>query len=360
MMVARLFLLLLACLGFVAVPAGCGGATAGPGRPIRVYTRNLYLGAPLTPLAAIPSPAAVPDMAAALWAQVQASNFPERAKVLAAEIVRLKPDLVALQEVSLYRRQIPSDYRAGDATPNATEVVLDFLATLMAEIDGLGGGYRVANEARNVDVELPVSGGGDGLFDLRLTDRDVVLARDGVAAASPIVTPYQAKFIFNIGGGGGVPLSLTRSVSRVQVVVGGAAFTIANSHLEVELLSGIQMAQANELVAELAHVSDSLLLLGDFNSQPGLNSYPLLAAAFRDAYLDGGGSDAGATCCQDDDLMNPLSKASERIDLVLYRGPFRVRSVRVVGSDPAADRTASGLWPSDHFGALADLELPAQ
>jgi len=93
------------------------------------------------------------------------------------------PDLVALQEVTLYRRQTPSDYQPGDG-PNATEVVLDFLATLMAEIDALGGGYRVAGESPNADVELPVSDGAGGVFDIRLTDRDVILARDTVRLSS--------------------------------------------------------------------------------------------------------------------------------------------------------------------------------
>jgi hypothetical protein len=134
--------------------AGCGsdnGGLVGPGQPISVYTRNLYLGSELGDLATIPSPAMVPDRAATLWANVQASNFPERAKVLAHQIVVGAPDLVALQEVTLYRRQVPSDYQPGDG-PNATEVVLDFLATLMTEIDALGGGYRIAGESPNADV----------------------------------------------------------------------------------------------------------------------------------------------------------------------------------------------------------------
>ena len=113
----------------------------------RVYTRNLYLGSEITPLVAIPSPRGIPGVAATLWANIQASDFPERAKVLADEIVAAAPDLVALQEVTLYRRQVPSDYQPGDDAPNATEVVLDFLALLMAEIDARGGGYRVVGEA---------------------------------------------------------------------------------------------------------------------------------------------------------------------------------------------------------------------
>src|SRR5678816_3641405 len=65
----------------------------GPGQAISVFTHNLYLGADIMPLISIPSPAAIPDVTATLWAHVQASNFPERAKVLADQIVTGRPDL---------------------------------------------------------------------------------------------------------------------------------------------------------------------------------------------------------------------------------------------------------------------------
>ena len=65
----------------------------------------------------------------------------------------------------------------------------------------------------------------------------------------------------------------------------------------------------------------------------------------------------GFTCCQESDLRNATSTADGRIDLVLYRGRFRVIDVTVEGTDPATSKTPSGLWPSDHFGVLANVEL---
>jgi endonuclease/exonuclease/phosphatase family metal-dependent hydrolase len=328
----------------------------GPGVPISVFTHNLYLGSEITPLAMIPSPDQVPVAAAAIWANIQASNFPERAKVLAQQIVTLGPDLVALQEVTLYRRQVPSDIQPG-AAPNATEVVLDFLDLLMTELAARGGTYHVVGEASNVDAELPVDDGNDGLFDLRLTDRDVMLAKDGIETANFAAFPFAAKFSFMAGGSGGYPIALTRSWSRADAVVGGAAFTFANAHLEISgLLQPIQTAQAMEMLAGVASVPDPVLFLGDFNSEPGMNSYPLLAAQFEDAW-DDKGSGEGFTCCQAADLMNAPSSAADRIDLVLYRGRFRVNDIRVTGTDPAVDRTPGGLWPSDHFGVLSQVEL---
>ena len=172
--------------------------------------------------------------AATIWANIQASDFPERAKVLAEDIVSAAPDMVALQEVTLYRRQIPSDIQPGNTAPNAEEVVLDFLAFLMTEIDARGGGYRIVGEAMNADAELPVSDGMGGLYDLRLTDRDVILARDTAETGTFVGAPFATTFEFNVGGADGVPLETVRSVSWVDANVGGARFTFANTHLEIQ------------------------------------------------------------------------------------------------------------------------------
>lgn len=338
--------------------AGCGsddGGLVGPGQPIAVYTRNLCLGTDLGDLASVQSPAMVPDRAATLWANVQASNFPERAKVLAHQIVVGLPELVALQEVALVRRQVPSDYQPGDA-PNATEVALDFLATLMTEIDALGGGYRVAGESPNADVELPVSDGAGGLFDLRLTDRDVILARETVETSNFLAMPFEDEFQFMAGGSGGMPVAITRGACRLDAVVGEAHFTFANTHLEVQSQQTVQTAQATALLAWMAPVPDPVLLLGDFNTEPRMNSYALLAAQFRDAYVQSRNADPGLTCCQAPDLNNATSIADGRSDLVLDRGRFRINDAAVTGTDPI-NMTPDGLWPSDHFGVLAHVEL---
>jgi endonuclease/exonuclease/phosphatase family metal-dependent hydrolase len=349
-------------LGIVLITvsaAGCkddDGGLVGPGMPISVFTHNLYLGSDISPLALLTSPDTLPDATATLWANVQASNFPERAKVLAAQIVAAAPDLVALQEVTLYRRQVPSDHQPGDGTANATDVVLDFLATLMGEIDAQGGGYHLVGESPNVDAEVPVNDGAGGLFDLRLTDRDVILARDTIATSNFVAAHFNNKAAFSAGGASGVPIALTRGFCRADVVAGDARFTFANSHLEIQSIPLVQPMQAAELVAALAGTPDPVLLLGDFNSPPGKSSYQMLAGSYRDAF-DQGGTGSGFTCCQADDLRNPGSNANERIDLVLYRGRFRVNDVTVLGTDPDTGRTPGGLWPSDHFGVLGHLEL---
>jgi hypothetical protein len=89
--------------------------TARADRELTVMTRNLYLGADLDPVVAAAStgnPSALIQAVSATWANVVATSFPERAKVLADEIEGSEPLLVGLQEVSLYRTGPPTASRA--------------------------------------------------------------------------------------------------------------------------------------------------------------------------------------------------------------------------------------------------------
>ena len=71
-------------------------------------TRNLYLGADLTPAIAAPSLEALAAANGQILREVTANDFPTRAKGLAKEIRSERPDLVGLQEVALWRTAPPS------------------------------------------------------------------------------------------------------------------------------------------------------------------------------------------------------------------------------------------------------------
>ena len=95
-------------------------------------------------------------------------------------------------------------------------------------------------------------------------------------------------------------------------------------------------------------------------NDPSKNPYykvyqELIAGGLTDAWNK---DDPGFTYGQDPDLLNPDSKLSYRIDLILYRGgsnaDFNVENIELVG-DKQADKTPSGLWPSDHAGVVATL-----
>ncbi len=110
-------------------------------------------------------------------------------------------------------------------------------------------------------------------------------------------------------------------------------------------------------------------MVGDFSSTPDgelTGTYELvLEAGFADLWQvaggEGGREEAGPTCCQAPNLRNPESDLSRRLDFVFFRdapdrgdGPPVEAAVTRIGAEPT-DRTASGLWPSDHAGLVASL-----
>ncbi len=102
-----------------------------------------------------------------------------------------------------------------------------------------------------------------------------------------------------------------------------------------------------------------VVFIGDFNANAdgiGTPTYTkLIDAGFIDAWtIKGKGN--GFTCCQADDLLNNDSSLTERTDLIMFQGDFKIKNIGLVGNSQN-DRTIPGLWPSDHAGIVATLKL---
>lgn len=333
----------------------------GVSADVKVMSYNLYLGAEIFDLVGIPAEQ-VPVVAAQLFADVQATNFPARAEAIADIIEAEDPALIGLQEVTLYRTQTPADnLPGGDATP-ATTVAVDFLAILQAALDARGLDYVVAATTTNADVEIPSTTDGVTFTDIRLTDRDVILARAGVGIDDVVEANFSADVTAPVPVGNLI-VPFTRGYNSVLATVDEVSFTFANAHLEVEVQlppdaeGQPQEGQALELNDVLRQATTPVVLVGDFNSPAdgsGTQSYTILTTAYTDAFVDAGVE--GNTCCQDADLLNDTSDLNTRIDLILYRGDVEAISAEIVG-DEAGDRTEAGLWPSDHASVVATLRI---
>jgi len=168
----------------VLLAAGSGGlstptpvvAAAEPSSPVRVMIRNLYLGADLAPIFAASTAQELVAKATQQFTIAQQTDFPSRARVLAKEIKVRHPDLVGLQEVSLWRRGQPG-VLDGPATP-ATIVVYDFLQILQDALAEENVAYRVLVQQLTTDGEVPSTLG----FDIRLTQRNVILGASPIAS----------------------------------------------------------------------------------------------------------------------------------------------------------------------------------
>ena len=318
--------------------------------PLTVMTYNVYIGTSSDPLLAVENLLQVPTVAAEVYNNLIASDFPGRAAAIAKSIKTSRPHLIGLQEISLIRRQSPGDRITGGTVP-AEEVVLDFLQILMDALQAEGLDYQVAAKIANIEIEVPMFTD-TGIDDVRLTDYDVILARSDVGISR--VTSANYVNILTIERLG---LEAQRGYVAVDATVGDVTYRFVNTHLEAKTEVEIRVAQTQELVDILSPETLPIILLGDFNTPaPDGPAYQMfLSAGYIDIWQMAS-EGTGNTCCQDTDILNEVSDHSVRIDQIFVRNLELPASVitYTVGDKPS-DRLPSGLWPSDHAGVVAHL-----
>jgi hypothetical protein len=377
-------LLALAALVALAIPAVADAKKKAKGAPkVTVMTRNVFLGADLAPAINSTSIGGAVDAAGTILDEVDSTKFAERAVPLAKEIKESKADLIGLQEVALWREQTPSDYTGTDAT----DVRYDFLALLQQELAKIGAKYTVVISQDEFDEELPADtdhnnatgsgplGGLGADIDGRLTMRDVILAKKGSKVKLGATAGAHYETLFEPTVGGVLTIPVERGWQSVEAKVKGkgkkkgkkaksSKFRFINTHLEAFGDPTIREAQAMELIAGPANTNKQVILVGDLNSGlpdphnvgnlPGQDPNDPLAF---EAFVDAGFKDNGArqSCCYSD-LFDETQVFDHTVDHVLTRPGLKTKKAFVTGND-AAERTPSGLWPSDHGGVVSKLQL---
>ena len=342
-------------------PPGASQA-ADQARTVDVMTRNLYLGADLMPVigALATQPALVPAAASATWAAVQATKPDERMAAIADEIVAARPAVVGLQEVTRW-----TTYTSYPATDQGT-VKYDLLDLLLKALADRGVVYHEVEGATADNFGSPPIPllPGSGAAAVSMADRDVVLRRDDVKTWNAHTGTYTNIVRFPLADGSVLPVK--RGWGSVDVRTKLATFRFVNSHLEAFGIPGVnaeglRYLQVGELLAAQAQItSDSVALpmvyVGDYNSvAPSAIAYQrLVGSVGSDAWLVTNPDDPGYTCCFDATVSQPTPTLDERIDLVVTDSHVTATRATIVGEEPG-DRTASGLWPSDHAGVVARL-----
>ena len=376
--------LVLAVTAAPQVQAASAGSAAG-GRALTVMTRNVYVGGDITrPIAAAlgkPGREALLALGHAnhdLRSTVDRTRFAVRSKLLAEEMVRVRPELIGLQEVALWRRGPLQLDRAG--VPNATTVDYDFLAMLLTQLRRSGAPYRVASVQQTTDVEAPAfrgdptTGTATDARDVRLTVRDVVLVRS-----------HSAVRVLDHGGGtyrdrisldlGGLPLSIVRGYAWADVRSGSQRLRFVTTHLESQS-SDLALAQASELLTVLRSAPARTILVCDCNSDPLRGTirpndrvphsaaYRLLTGSggFEDAWLQRRRPADGFTSGLSEHVDDPTADGfRHRIDLILSRSTdgsrVQVRRAHTTGDQDRDRDRVTGLWPSDHAGVVVRLRL---
>lgn len=319
-------------------------------RQVTVASYNVYLGGNIAPLL---SASNLPVAAATLWAEVLRSNFPARADAIAALIAADGPAVVGLQEVALWEVT---------ATGTTTQLgTFDYLATLLTALGARGAPYRaVATSTNFVSPPVPLGNGTSVTY----SDRDVILVRADLPTSQLKVLGTDDGTFDAVIPIPSLGLEVIRGWASADLKLRGKTYRFVNTHLEAfdsaPFFDSVRNDQAEELAALLEDSPHPVVLVGDLNDDPlqGGGALEILAGALglSDAWTLN--TAAGFTSGQD--LYTAAAEFDRRIDFVLYeadgRPSLQALEAHLIGEVPA-DRSPLGLWPSDHAGVVATLDL---
>jgi endonuclease/exonuclease/phosphatase family metal-dependent hydrolase len=368
-------------LALTLLLAGAGSAAPRGSAVVKVMTRNLYLGADLSPAIESSGPGEFAAANGQILRDVDTNRFQVRARGLAREIRSKGPDLVGLQEVALWRtNETPNLGPAlNDEPKTARTVHVNFLRELMQRLNAGQRRYRVVTVQQEFDFEAPAdyngqpndSDGGsteqavmpNAEINGRLTMRDVLLEKVGAGVQVSRVRSGNFDTIYSPTISG-VQVDVDRGwVSADVVVRGSRRFRFVNTHLEAFGDTSIREAQARELVARggPARTGLPVVLVGDLNSDDNT-----VRGGDRDAYLVlkrrgfvDRATENPMSCCLDTSILTlagggQRSDFDHHIDHILTDTP---RKVRRIASSVSGLAPVNGFWNSDHAGVFSRLRI---
>ncbi len=325
---------------------------------VSIMTQNMDAGTDLAfvlaPLLEVPPPFSLQEGVDLTFEEITASHIPERAALLAAKIASERPDIVALEEVTLWR--------IGPTPETATQTLYDQLDLLLAALVKEGVPYKVVAINRLTDLALPGTVGA-----LRFTDRDALLVRSDLRPpelhfSNVHTNIYDAALVFE-------GLLVSQGWISADVHMRNRQFRLVVTHLEspipgVPEATEVQVAQAGELIHRLRNVTIPVVLCGDFNSDANsggfIDTTPSVAliesAGYADTWLIANPGDLGNTWplfLEDQappDFFFLGVTPFERIDLFFSRGIKVITAKQVLAPAPSGSIPPYG---SDHVGVIA-------
>lgn len=259
------------------------------------------------------------------------NDWPKRLPLIKRELAALKPDVVGLQEVL----HLDSDTSIGG--DQALEIA-----------DGLG--YHVA-----FAPAWHIGGG--------LQFGNAILSRWPIAQASAFQLP-------------GEPGEETRGLLYCELAAPFAKVPVFNTHLDWQFHKGyIREQQVRFIVDQVTRLAPTEhgasaafppILLGDFNAEPQSDEIRWLggyttrlgkSVYFADCFAVAGDGSPGHTFARSNKLAAIAHEPSRRIDYVFVRGPDRTFRGEPLSTRVVFDRPTDGLFPTDHYGVLAEISV---
>jgi endonuclease/exonuclease/phosphatase family metal-dependent hydrolase len=273
---------------------GGGIALADDHGAVTIMAQNMDAGTDLSYIVALLG--SDPQLGVDLTlAEIQASNIPQRADLLATQIAAEAPQIIALQEATLWR--------IGPTPATATTVLYDQLDLLLAALSNHGVPYEIVAVNRLADVALP---GNSCLCALRFTDRDALLMRADLRPPAFHISNVHARMFqatFNFAG-----LQVPAGWISAEIRTANKHFHLATTHLQgpipgILAATDVQVAQARELIWALRNLPVPVVLAGDFNSDANFGSGPdatpsaaiIEAAGYADTWKLANPGDPGPT-----------------------------------------------------------------
>lgn len=325
-------------------------------RTVRVVTYNMYIGTDFSDIFQAQNSTELVTEVAEAYSDVVASNVSERAAEIADQIQASDPILVGLQEVALWRVGAPFD-------PAPAETIsIDQLQLLMTALNDRGLHYAPIAIQTNLDAELPAVFGPTVAFDVRFTDRVVILARTDLNISKFKLEGTQTgtfTTLLPVQTGTIGTITIPRGWASADVKMRGKQYRFVTTHLE-SFYEPVQYAQAFEVLQGPANTNKPVILTGDFNSDAaaGGNSYQLIVSGgFADVWSTTRPLEAGYTWPLSAESPATILNPTQRLDLMLTRGNLIISHSDILGEHPTADLTLSGERPSDHAGVSATLVL---
>jgi endonuclease/exonuclease/phosphatase family metal-dependent hydrolase len=240
--------------------------------------------------------------------------WPDRLALIRAELGRLSPQLVGMQEVKR------------DEACQATEIA-----------EGLG--YEIAYSP--------------------------ALSREGVTLGNALLSrlPIREHRTLALPTAPGIE---TRALLYARVGTDHGELPVFVTHLDWQGDHGAaRLAQARFIAARAAELGADLppVIMGDFNAEPdsdeirylrGLHVADGESVRFSDAWVWGGDGTAGETFSRANDYARTARVPSRRIDYIFTGGDDLLRG-EPVHTEVAFAAPHDGVWPSDHFGLVSDI-----
>jgi endonuclease/exonuclease/phosphatase family metal-dependent hydrolase len=331
----------------VLVPSMAAGQDSGKA-VIKVMTYNVNEG---TDFLEVLSATNVPDFLNAVQVtlnNLDGTNPPLRMQAVAQEIAQTQPDLVGLQEVTTW--SVGGNVR------------YDMLQELLTALHDLGEDYLPVLVVDEFQLAAPLP---DFVTIVQCIDHDVILAR--AASEMELSNINQGRFsvILQLPTALGT-IDIPRGWGSVDVSLHGESFRFIVSHLENYIAAApgtllIQQAQASELALGPAGAGMPAVIAVDTNADalggdPTIATYQLITSfGFGDAWFAVHPQVAGATWGYMPDTADPRPIVRQRIDYIFFNHGIRTLTAQLAGQ--RVQEKVNGLWPSDHAGVRAGLQV---